>query len=570
MGDGFAAAEHSSSWIICIAQDGRHPINYASLGFGNLFGYNAAESVGLDCSDLVGHRSLVGTDSGLDALSRVAEDAGLQQSDAVRAVELMAGAAAKHIGEPRHSHCRESLLMLNRKKSGELFVCEMASSRKLHPTLKWSYHVGVQADVTNAVSVSTLLQACANGEDDYRALCASWSCESMSMKHESLPAQLDDATRFDEAAERMWREKLANRFTLEGKRHVPSSKDVDLRSKSSLSTTCSHLSSLTTSTQKSGTYQHLGAFMMNPAPEPSAVPVDSCIADRFCDMLEFVDSDDSSGNVEKHEAIDSESLQSAWSSEDDEQRLKRTSLQESAAAFACLAPRLLSSSMFIAEPRNPEFPLLWSSKSFQHLTGLGEVLLGRDLRSLINGMSAESVSSLQIQVEWREFCEACMDGRYYKNSASGVAILDADTPVIPLPEGELAFIQNLRSASGELLNCFISCKQVDLDGTMYVVGLLSKVPEHGYRQNPRSKSAFALQQINVEMDEAIAALAAEFFYSAPMRRQVAFPHIYPMKDFDKNFLSNSLESFESMDLPESARNESSLCSEFLSSDGSSS
>lgn len=570
MGDGVVAAEHSLSWIICIPQEGRHPINYISLGFEKLFGYNADESGGRDCSDLIGHRSLVSTDSGLDALSRAADDAGLQESDAVRAMELMAGAAAKHVSEPRDAHCRESLLVLNRRKNGELFVCEMASSRKFHPTLKWSYHVGVQADVTNDVSVSALLQACASGENDYRTLCASWSCDSMAMKHDSLPAQLEDATRFDEAAERMWREKLANRFILEGKKHASSNKDLDLRSKSSLSTTCSHLSSLTASTQKSGTYQHLGAFMMDPAWEPTAVPVDSVIADRFCDMLECVDSDDSSGDVEKHEAIDSESLQSAWSSEDDEQRLQRTSLQESAAAFACLAPRLLSSSMFIAEPRNPEFPLLWSSNSFQHLTGLGEALLGRDLRSLINGMSTESVSSLQIQMEWREFCEACMDGRYYTNDGTGVAILDADTPVIPLPEGELAFIQTLSSTSGELIRCFINCKQVVLDDTMYVVGLLSKAPEHGYRQNPRSRSAFALQQINVEMDEAIAALAAEFFYSAPMRRQVAFPHNNPMTDLDENYLSNSLQSFESMDLPESAGNESSLCSECFSSDGSSS
>lgn len=568
MRNGVAAdATDSGSWIICIAQDGRHPINYVSVGFENLFGYSAGESVGRDCSDLIGHRSLVSTDSGLDALGRAAENAGLQESDAIKALKLMACAAAKHINEPGDTHSRDSLLILNRRKGGELFVCEMASRRKLHPTLKWSYHVGVQADVTHDVSVLTLLQACAGGEEDYKALCSFHSWKKASMKQDSLPTQLEDATRFNEAAEGMWREKLANRFTLDAKNKLSSSKDVDVRSKSSLSTTCSHLSSLTVSTQKSGTYQHLGAFMMNPGPEPSTVPSSSFPDDRFCDMLECADSDDSSCIEEKNEAGDNESCQSAWSSEDDEQRLRRTSLQESAAAFACLAPQLLSSSMFIAEPRNPDFPLLWSNKCFQQLTGLGEGLLGRDLRSLITGVPAESVSSLQVQVEWREFCDACMEGCYYNKQGSGVALLEADTPVISLPEGEIAFIQTLSSKSGERLRCFISCKQVDLDGTMYVVGLLSEVPEHGYRQKPTRRSDFALQQINAEMDEAIASLAAEFFFSAPMRRQVAFPQDHVIKEFDESSCNNSVESFESVELPSS---ESPPRSDFFSSDGSSS
>jgi len=351
----------------------------------------------------------------------------------------------------------------------------------------------------------------------------------MCMKHGTLRTKLEDTTRFNEAVGRKWT-----------KKHVSASKDVDQNSESHRSTACSHLSSLTASTQTSGTYQHLAASMMNPASGTTTPPTDSSVHHRLCDMLEG-DSEASGVSEEKQEAAANEPLRSSRSSQDDEQLLRH--FQVSAAMFAGLAPRLPSSSMFIGEPRDLEFPVLWASDCFQHLTGLGEVL-GRDFRSLINGMPFDSISSLQIRVEWRKFCEACMDSRYYKQHGIGVTLPDVDTPVISLAEGELAFTQTLASKSGELLRCLISFKQVELDGTMYAIGLLSNVPESGNQQSPRTSSESALHQINLDMEEVIAALAAEFFYSAPMRRQAAFPHKQQMCDLFENCFSSSLESLD--------------------------
>lgn len=71
---------------------------------------------------------------------------------------------------------------------------------------------------------------------------------------------------------------------------------------------------------------------------------------------------------------------------------------------------------------------------------------------------------------------------------------------------ELLVDADLQSKSGELVNCLITLKQVELDDEMFVAGVA----------HPRG-----LETNDQCFDRAVEVMASEFFFSAPMKRQTA-------------------------------------------------
>jgi len=157
------------------AQTVGFPIRYASKGFEQLYGFSPSDIVGKKCGDLIGGPFIL---KDLDSLANCAELLGLPIPDVEARIHFLNGKAGEacrvmmtHPGR-RVGVC----LLVNRKKSGELFVCECIVLNLCHPSVDWSYCVGFQRDITKDIPVSSLLSAAASDElytELLRSRCAS-------------------------------------------------------------------------------------------------------------------------------------------------------------------------------------------------------------------------------------------------------------------------------------------------------------------------------------------------------------------------------------------------------------
>jgi len=153
----------SSESVFVLCDIGRQgfPIQYVSEGFASLYGYGQAECVGKSCGDLMGARSIK---QNVEALARLADVSGLAQDRVSDALDVLRA----HAGQQCCAMCSEEhfgfSLQLNRKKDGEVFVCELLMVVLKRPELGWSFALGFQRDVTRFVSVESLLSAAAHGK----------------------------------------------------------------------------------------------------------------------------------------------------------------------------------------------------------------------------------------------------------------------------------------------------------------------------------------------------------------------------------------------------------------------
>jgi len=144
------------SFIICDSNARGFPMLYASQGFVDLFGYTAAECRGKSCGSLIAAPSIYHHDPELRGLAsvsgmasqRVAESLDILTESTRKAVDLMI--------ESREGHMAY-VQVVNRKKDGELFVCEVIMLVYTHAKLGWKFAVGLQADISDEVSVKDLL-----------------------------------------------------------------------------------------------------------------------------------------------------------------------------------------------------------------------------------------------------------------------------------------------------------------------------------------------------------------------------------------------------------------------------
>lgn len=152
----------AASFNICDAQARGFPILYASQGFVDLFGYPAAGCVGVPCGTLVAAPSILRRDPELRGLAGAV---GMAPGEVGEALEILTQQARgevdrmmEHPGEAAHFQ------MVNRTKTGELFVCEVIMLLFRHSALKWNCTVGLQYDITSELSIKELLTLALRGD----------------------------------------------------------------------------------------------------------------------------------------------------------------------------------------------------------------------------------------------------------------------------------------------------------------------------------------------------------------------------------------------------------------------
>jgi len=153
----------AGTFNICDTNAAGFPMLYASQGFVDLFGYTAAECTGKPCGSLVAAPSIRKHDP---ELRGCADSVGMAPQDVAEGLAILT----------RHTRNEVDLLMecpgeyaahvqvLNRKKSGHIFVCEVIMLAYSHPTCGWKFTVGLQRDITDEVSVRSLLTRALDGE----------------------------------------------------------------------------------------------------------------------------------------------------------------------------------------------------------------------------------------------------------------------------------------------------------------------------------------------------------------------------------------------------------------------
>jgi hypothetical protein len=155
------------SFILCDGNTFGFPIAYASAGFCDLFEYNAAECKGVKCGDLVAAKSIIANDPDLKHTS---EFAGVTPEELRAGIDLMTAYTGNECKQIIDEAGKVSFsLVLNRRKGGALFVCELVMLMHRYPSLGWSYFVGFQRDISQDISVTQLLRA-AQSQEDYLSL----------------------------------------------------------------------------------------------------------------------------------------------------------------------------------------------------------------------------------------------------------------------------------------------------------------------------------------------------------------------------------------------------------------
>lgn len=157
------------SFVLC-SHANSFPVEYVSQGFQNLFGLDQADCLGQPCGQLLGCMNLTKYPKSMDELAV----AGWKTADIVSSLEVIHENVGNFVNAVAKSEgTAVSVLSLNRKGSGEVFVCQMALRILRHPSTGWSYAAGFQEDVSDKVPVLKLLHAASEGSESYRSFLAS-------------------------------------------------------------------------------------------------------------------------------------------------------------------------------------------------------------------------------------------------------------------------------------------------------------------------------------------------------------------------------------------------------------
>lgn len=152
----------------------------------------------------------------------------------------------------------------------------------------------------------------------------------------------------------------------------------------------------------------------------------------------------------------------------------------------------------IADPSFPTCPVVLCSEGFSQISTCCDEVLGKGLKSL------GETGSLSKEVA------AAVDALICSAHAGNF-----------MPEGVSCLAESDRMIAGELLfatnSGMVILKQVLLDDDMFIIGVLDK--DRG--------DCDLVRRLTAWLDAAVTTLAAEFFYSAPLRRQVADGIDYP-------------------------------------------
>jgi len=183
----------------------------------------------------------------------------------------------------------------------------------------------------------------------------------------------------------------------------------------------------------------------------------------------------------------------------------------------------LGFSVTVADPTQPDCPLVACSAGFTELTGYSvQEIVGRNCRFLLNGVPTNLVDE-ETRMKCRAFCMSSAQGEEY-TGAEGVLPAGLARPWVELPKGEMICVQTNARKSGELFRNMFYLKQVELDENNFILGLQAGLPEE-YEQEEfmndlekKCQAAFGRLEANMSAIEQV--LAQQFWYSAPMRRQL--------------------------------------------------
>jgi len=184
----------------------------------------------------------------------------------------------------------------------------------------------------------------------------------------------------------------------------------------------------------------------------------------------------------------------------------------------------LGFSVTVADPTQPDCPLVACSQGFTELTGYSvQEIVGRNCRFLLNGVPSSLIDE-ETRMKCRAFCMSVKEGEEYSGSTEQLP-QGLSKPWVELPKGEMICVQTNARKSGELFRNMFYLKQVELDENSFILGLQAGLPEEYAEQEEfmvdlekKCQQAFGRLESNMSRIEQV--LAQQFWYSAPMRRQV--------------------------------------------------
>jgi hypothetical protein len=291
-------------------------------------------------------------------------------------------------------------------------------------------------------------------------------------------------------------------------------------------------------------------YTLKETPEASQSPAEARKEEwdqavRFFDLLEPVEGEVSkpcwgaaarnkSGPVEEDEFEDS----------DDELLGPRLNfgetIQSVVQALSCKELKDLDFPFTISASFLKGCPLVLCSAGFTDLTGhvasnaVGQPVAGWEM--LLRGAPPNWVDAAAL-AECKQLCEDAEKGGHYK-PAKALLSEDGLQPEVRLSlvHGELVCVQGQVSSSGKLFRSVNLMKQVEIENATFMVSLQVPLPDElpavdaGKRPDTRAQSVkAAYQRLQENLDSAEQVLAAQLWYSAPMRRQKACD---PEEDLD--------------------------------------
>jgi len=477
------------SFVLCDSNSPGYPIGYISEGFKKLYGFSAAECAGRSCGEIIGGGRILGEGRSPELLE-VADQADLTGDQALEAVKLITSAVRAYVKQEVKVG---SALAINRRRSGQLFVCEMEVRRKKHPLLGWSFEAGVQKDISADLSVADLLKAASKGLGELEKLHSR-------RRSSFLLDSLLDCNRPDEflheCAGKMWRESVASTTLGTG---APTRRKLRMKAEDSAAEDARSISSLTTACSLTQVPGNKRKKNPSEAPNPNVGYAQPAVFSPGAHHLGGL-----FGAVQDSESIDSENrfLDLLEVPEGPGKAVSCGKVQEvSASSFSVSKPSLatLNFPFVIADASKPRCPLVWCNQSFLALTCLDlSQALGRDL------LSVESISE-EVKKAYAALCAAAKLGMFCQK---GDLLVDGESAVrIDAAAGELAFTDLAQQT-------LVFLKQVELDDRMLIIGVLEPFSE-------AQSAASASETLGQHLDAAVRILASDYFYSAPMRRQVA-------------------------------------------------
>lgn len=182
-------------------------------------------------------------------------------------------------------------------------------------------------------------------------------------------------------------------------------------------------------------------------------------------------------------------------------------------------------SVTVADPMQPDCPLVACSTGFTELTGYNvQEIVGRNCRFLLNGVNPSLIDE-ETRMKCRAFCTSCREGEEYCGSTEQLPPGLISKPWVELPRGEIICVQTNARKSGELFRNMFYLKQVELDENVFILGLQAGLPEEyeeqeDFMQDLEKKCQQAFGRLEENMSRIEQVLAQQFWYSAPMRRQL--------------------------------------------------